>query len=1160
MKAINRNLLLTFLLFGYVILPENLGLQSNALLFGQASDAPQLDAIEPDDLVYAAGDGAVRVTRTITVRDPDNRYLRSATIRITEGYNSTEDILRFTNTNTIEGTWNASDGTLTLRGRSTVSNYQTALRNVRYENTNTTNPSSQDRLVAFTVNDGDANSNTLARKIVVKSPNAAPVLSGIESTSLVYCVNAGQVIITSSLATSDPDHANLASAVVQITGGYARNEDFLRYTTLHGVTGTWDAAAGRLSLSGSASKENYNAVLRSVRFENTATAAGSRTIAFTVSDGVSNSNTVSRSILLHGRVTAVISGNATICAHETAMLNVALTGEAPWKFSYRRNSGNPVEVPNVPSSPYALGVQLSGTYTLYEVSDNHCQGTVSGSGTVTVNPTPLVELTGLAPAYDKQTTEWIPITGTPPGGTFSGPGVIPYDQQWYFVPSLPPPGIHNIVYAYQESPGTCFGYDTAVVRILEASAEIEFEHGRKKYCRNDRPFTVTGFNLAGSVGTFTISGGIGLTNHGDNTATVYPARLAPNEYTITYTYFDGTSLSVSTKFDVGTAPLADFRWENECFHAGQAIRLTNLSVSNFGNLTDTSYLWKIFTATGYVTYTTEHVTYTFAKAGSHTLELQIENTYGCTDTLTRILNLRPTIKLAEENYFENFDSNPVAWQSGAATVPNVNSWRLGDPPKGFAAPASGTHCWYTYIPVYPAPREQSWVTSPCFDFTGTEKPMLKMDIWRLFNSNRDGANVQATVDSGKTWFLIGQIDDGIEWFNSYNIAGKPGNSSIGWSDDDFISNDNQWVEARHALDFLTGKTPVQFRIAYGSDLNAQDNNGIAFDNFWIGERNRTALLEHFTNSSDPGCVNPNILVNALANANAENVIDLQYHTAFPGDDPFNQHNPSVPGARVFYYGLEDVPYTVLSGGAKSQHRFDYYDRPLNGSATMVETLRDSKFSISLSSSLLGNTIDITAQVYALENIPLSQLTVHLAVVEQVITGVNGNNGETTFESVVKALLPDAAGTTIYQAWNAEEPRLIRETWHYQNVYDYDQLRVIAFIQDESTHEVYQAAIDTIGTIIGLDDLLSPPQPASFMVYPNPAHHNAFIVFRQETREAMSLEFFNNLGELIWVKHIPTGTRETSIPVETYPDGIYWLRLVSHGQLAGTERLILSGSY
>jgi hypothetical protein len=199
------------------------------------------------------------------------------------------------------------------------------------------------------------------------------------------------------------------------------------------------------------------------------------------------------------------------------------------------------------------------------------------------------------------------------------------------------------------------------------------------------------------------------------------------------------------------------------------------------------------------------------------------------------------------------------------------------------------------------------------------------------------------------------------------------------------------------------------------------------------------------------------------------VIDLQYHTSFPGSDPFNQYNPTVPGARVFYYGLADVPYTVLDGGIVPQHRFDYDLRPLNTNTILVESLRDSEFVINLDSKISGSSAEIVAQVYALKEItPARQLTIHLAVIEQVVTGVTGSNGETSFESVVKTLLPDAAGTTLYQTWNAEEPRYIRENWDFESgdVYDYDQLRVVAFIQDEATQEVYQAAIDTIGTIVG----------------------------------------------------------------------------------------------
>ncbi|MBN1789682.1 MAG: tandem-95 repeat protein [Bacteroidales bacterium] len=856
----------------------------------------------------------------------------------------------------------------------------------------------------------------------------------------------------------------------------------------------------------------------------------------------------------HSFPTAILSGTTTICEHTSANLTVALTGAAPWKFSYRRNTDTPIEVPNVLASPRTVAVQQAGTYILTEVYDKNCKGTVSGSAVITVTEAPEVELNGLGPAYNKQSSEWVLMTGTPSGGTYSGPGVIPYNSSWYFVPSLPPVGTHNIVYAYRASPSSCYGYDTSVVRILEASAVIEFENNRTKYCRNDHSFVVTGVNLANVIGTFTINGGIGLVDHHDNTATVYPAQLAAGEYTITYTYYDGTSLSVNSKFDVGLAPVADFKWETECFQAGKAISLTNTSASNFGNLTDTSYYWKIYTPTGFLPFETKDITYTFAQAGNQRIDLEIQNTYGCADTVSKIFSLRPTYSLKDLTYTEDFADNPLEWQSGTSTTVTVNSWRLGNPTKGF----TGDHCWFTYIPGTSAPREQSWITSPCFDFTGTQRPMLKMDIWRLFNLDRDGATVQYSVDSSKTWNVLGELSDGLFWYNDYQIDGKPGDQSLGWSNYNSQGNDTEWKTARHSLDILKSKKSVQFRIAYGSDGTARNNNGFAFDNFWIGERNRTALLEHFTNSSDQDCDSVDAVLNNLVNNNGINIIDLQYHTSFPGADLFNQHNPTIPGARVFYYGFSDVPYTILNGGSKTAHRFDHTILPLTPNAALVESLYDSKFWITLNSKVSGDILNVEAQVFALQDIPATQLTVHIAVIEKVITGVTGSNGETSFESVVKTMLPDAAGTTIYQAWKKDEPRYVNESWQLQHVYDTNQLRIVAFVQDESTFEIYQAAMDTIGVFTGLNDHLpGAGNEKPFVVYPNPAGSMAFVEFEQDVTEDITFEMYNTLGNLVFVKHIPAGTQRTEIPVENYPNGLYILRLVSRDQLIGISKLTIS---
>jgi VCBS repeat-containing protein len=881
-------------------------------------------------------------------------------------------------------------------------------------------------------------------------------------------------------------------------------------------------------------------------------------VANTCTGKVSGSATVSQ----YTPPTATISGSATICEYTTTNLNVALTGSSPWMFSYRKDGGTNVLVENITSSPKTIPVSQAGIYTLYEVFDKNCKGSVSGSAVIAVTPAPDVSISGLASAYNKDDQQFVTITGTPSGGTFSGStGLFYSSPNWLFLPRYAAVGINNIVYSYRVSPSSCWGYDTAVVRVLETDAEINYENGRNKFCKNDKPFLVTGSNIANDTGSFSITGGLWLVDHGDNTATVNVAKLNPGTYTVTYTYtYFETEFHVTKNFDVGIAPTASFKWESECFQTGQPINFTNTSTSTFGILTDTSYHWKVYKATGYDSYSTRNIVYTFPQTSNYTLDMWIINTYGCSDTITKVFPLRPVIALGGQTYFEDFETSPVSWRSGTDPSITVNSWRLGDPSKGFTDPSSGTKCWYTYVPSYPAPREQSWVTSPCFDFTGTQKPMLKMDIWRLFNANRDGANIQASADSGKNWMRIGNIGDGIKWYNSTNILGTPGGSETGWSNEFSNGNDTYWVEARHALDMLKGKTRVQFRIAYGSNGTAYNNNGIAFDDVFIGERNRTALIEHFTNSSDADSKDANATLNAFVNANDLSAIDLQYHTSSPSGDPFYADNPVVPGVRQSYYGLTSVPYSVLDGGTANQYRFDYIEgsKPFNGNTILVQSLLDSKFWINLNSKVSGNTLTVSAEVVALENMAAADRTVHIAVIERLIDNETGSNGETSFESVVKAFLPDAAGTLIDGSWTKSQSRFIEQSWDLQNVYDPTELRVVAFIQNEATSEVYQASKDTIGVLSGIHDPGSEwSGDRSFVLYPNPAQRTAYIRFFDMPEKDLVLEIYNNLGRLIQKQTISDGRDITEISLEKYPDGVYIVRILSRNKLMGIRKLIVT---
>jgi len=406
---------------------------------------------------------------------------------------------------------------------------------------------------------------------------------------------------------------------------------------------------------------------------------------------------------------------------------------------------------------------------------------------------------------------------------------------------------------------------------------------------------------------------------------------------------------------------------------------------------------------------------------------------------------------------------------------------------------------------------------------------------------------------------LGQIDDGIEWFNNYNILGNPGGSPVGWSSNSAgVGNDTRWVDAKHSLEGLKGKTPVQFRITYGSDGTAHNNSGIAFDDVWIGRQNRVALMEHFTNASDVESKNANVLLNNLVNEDTLNIIDLQYHTSFPGDDPFNEQEPYAPGARVVYYGLPDVPYSILNGGYTAKNQFDYNGHPLDANTVHIESLLESIFTININSHLtLDQTgLVIEIQVAAQTDIPAKELTIHIAMIERKITEETGINGETVFESVVKALLPDAAGTTVSNAWSMGDQYEVKYTWTIENLYNFGELRVVAFIQDESTGEVYQAAIRQAAVSSATTEI-----PAGllnkFVVFPNPASDQVFVRFEKPVTRDVRIDIYNNLGSLIYSGKVPPGEIETQISTGFCPDGIYIIRAITNDQILGTRKLTIT---
>ncbi len=121
-------------------------------------------------------------------------------------------------------------------------------------------------------------------------------LSSMEGTPLTWTEGALAIQITSALLVED-DSDNILSALISISN--YDSGDILIFSNTSKITGVWNDVAGELTLTGNATKVEYQAALRSITYKSTSEKpdeASARTINFTVNDGFGDSNVQSRLI------------------------------------------------------------------------------------------------------------------------------------------------------------------------------------------------------------------------------------------------------------------------------------------------------------------------------------------------------------------------------------------------------------------------------------------------------------------------------------------------------------------------------------------------------------------------------------------------------------------------------------------------------------------------------------------------------------------------------------------------------------------------------------------------------------------------------------------------------------------------------------------------
>ncbi|HAS46426.1 MAG TPA: hypothetical protein DCS93_38450 [Microscillaceae bacterium] len=819
-----------------------------------------------------------------------------------------------------------------------------------------------------------------------------------------------------------------------------------------------------------------------------------------------------------------------------------------------------------------------GVITVTETDLNNCVGSVARI--IALTPLPALTFTGLNAAYcegDGAITLAPSVNGGAPTNPGSGKFLVrdAADVQVLdlgagvntFNPStvvgLRGTGDYKVVYQYTDDK-SCFAESQPIVfRInpspkgLRVQVERRFDSRNvifRASANNVTPawkwnWTFTGVTKSRQVDTLTLT---------TNTAQSI-------SYSLLVENAEGCQLDSTKVFNI------DFNFQGKCF--GTATQFNDLTTLGADPIE--GRLWEFGDGS---TSTAQNPTHTYAAAGTYFVKLTVTQSIFSYSMVKRI-DIFPVFNVTPaDTYNEDFTSGAAGWVSHGIVDSNGvaldrTSWRL-KVPNGFGnIPADKGNSWVTdntgsSVAVADAKyngNEQSFVESPCFNINALNRPMVSFSYFSDLDRGSDGVVLLYTIDDGTNWFRVGVENQGLQWYDTKPILGKPGDSfssdngdSQGWSGNTQVrTTPKVWKVARFGLDEVLNRMNaagvtnriVRFRVAFGSNSDNTPNvqfDGFAFDDFQVNNRNRLVLSEFFINqTADPdGAID--LAGHTFAETKAE-AMNIHYHTDFPGVDEINTTSEQDVSARSFHYGIRDVPRIVVDGVTR-----DEVPVLTNGAANnwadsvfSTRTLINAPFLISIANpTATSGVLTINATVNAIEAVN-KQTVMHVVVIDSTVT-----LGGVTYYNAVRKMLPDAAGEFRAQNWTAGDSQTLSYTWDYGSLgLDPARFRVVVFVADYENKEVYQAEVSNIQVVrVGGGSGNNPDQVTSIAddlkgdnvkLFPNPTNRYLNVSLQNKGISSdAKWEIISMTGQVmkrgIWTR----GYQQIQLDIADLAEGVY----------------------
>ena len=259
--------------------------------------------------------------------------------------------------------------------------------------------------------------------------------------------------------------------------------------------------------------------------------------------------------------------------------------------------------------------------------------------------------------------------------------------------------------------------------------------------------------------------------------------------------------------------------------------------------------------------------------------------------------------------------------------------------------------------------------------------------------------------------------------------------------------------------------------------------------------NRIVLCELFTGALCPPCVAADISTAALEKTYPfSEIIVLRYHQHVPGPDQLTNQDSEQ---RAGYYEIQGTPSLFLSG-----RMFPNAAGPIGNAENVFNDLRQAvdsqisektEISLKLSANAKDGILNLSVEVQGLEN-PADNLRLRLVLAEDEIFFPAGN-GIRKHEMIVRSM-PGGVGGVAPKQGKLRFSKAIKLSDLKQKLTDYlaafeegynyefpvkpldlDKLHLVAFVQDDSTRVVLQAAAIPVTGKLDYSHFPQPETPA-----------------------------------------------------------------------------------